>query len=455
MSSYTSLTQKSIPSLLWTYARPSMFASLITGLYGIVDGIFVGQKMGPPGLAAITLAFPIISFLIAIGCLFSIGTSIVVNHSLAGRNKHEAKRYIVVGLKMLLIAGLLTTLASFFTSEIMAFLGKGTDGYVVDLSQSFVSVILAGSLIYMAPIFFNDLLKNLGHPKLAMMGMILGTVVNIILDYIFIFILDLELVGAAVATLSGQFIAFLFIYFFIRKNHVFKLKLEKAGKNLSMAFKIIKTGCPSFVIQISTMALLLIHNRLFLHYGNELYVSAFGIIGYALSAYWLISNGFVGGTQPILSHNYIKNLNSRVRKTLKLTFIFVISFSLVYSLLFYIFPDQIIAIFSKHDIQLYNITKLGFKLVMYALPFAGINVISAMYFQSIGKNKTSIFLAVSRVVFFMIPLILILPKTLGVNGIFLIIPLSEVFTSVLSITFIYKNLTKDNSYFTVNHNVET
>lgn len=446
------LIKKKIHSLLWIYARPSMFTSLITGLYGIIDGIFIGQKIGPAGLAAITLAFPIISSLIAVGCLISIGTSILANRSLANKRNYQTKNYIMVGLLILFILGLIFTLSSFFTPQIMDILGKGSDNYIIDLSQSFVSIILLGSIIYMAPIFFADLLKNLGKPKEAMLGMILGTIINIILDFLFIFKLNLELVGAAIATLTGQFFAFLFLYLFVRRFSVWKIKLKRIKRMFVSSFGIIKTGLASFIIQISTAFLLVIHNRLFLHYGNELYVSIFGIIGYALSAYWLIVNGFVGGAQPILSHNYAKDINERVRKALKLTFLFVLSFSIIYSLVFYIFPNQIISIFSKHNIQLFNITNQAFKLVMYAFPFAGINVISVMYFQAIGKNRISIFLASSRIIFFMIPLILLLPGFLGVNGIFLIVPLSEVLTSIISIIFIRYNLANDITYFMVTKN---
>lgn len=301
----------------------------------------------------------------------------------------------------------------------------------------------------MAPIFFTDLLKNLGKPKEAMFGMILGTFINILLDYILIIRFDLELVGAAIATLSGQFCAFLFLYLFARKFPVWKLKLKKIKGSILAFFNIIKTGFTSFLMQLTTLLLLVVHNRLFLHFGNELYVSSFGIIGYAFSAYWLIVNGFVGGTQPILSHNYIKESNNRVRKTLKMTLLFVLIFSTIYSLLFYIFPEQITSIFSQHNSELFNITRTGFRLVMFALPFAGFNVVTTIYFQAIGKNKISIFLAVSRVIFFMIPFILLLPKLLGVNGIYLIIPLSEVFASVISLFFIRYNLKHDIKYIRI------
>ncbi len=440
------LEEKSIPALLWLYARPSMFASLITGLYGIIDGIFIGQKLGPAGIAAITLAFPITSLLIGIGVLISIGTSILINKNIASGNHEMARTYIFKGINLFFLFSFITTIGAFFAPQIMSILGKGTNAYIVDLSQSFISVLLFGSVIYLAPIFLNDILKNLGKPREAMFAMIAGTITNIILDYIFIFIFNMELVGAAIATITGQLVASLVIFLFIRKHSIWKIKRNKYHLKYMSYLNIIKTGFTSFIIQVSTMLILVIHNRLFLQYGHELYVSSFGIIGYALTAFWLLINGFVSGSQPIISFNHAIASGHRVRKTVKISFVFIIGFSTFFSLLFYIFPEQIISIFSQHDPQLYNITKRGFYLVMYALPFAGINVLVAMYFQSIGKSKTSIFLAVSRVVFFMLPLILILPKMFGVNGIYLIVPFSEVGTAILSILFIKHNLDKGKVY---------
>lgn len=440
------LQEKSIPALLWLYARPSMFVSLIAGLYGIVDGIFIGRKLGPEGLAAITLAFPITSLLIGIGVLLSIGTSIIINRTMAAGNRELAKSYIFKGIRLYFIVTFITTISAFFAPQIMHLLGTGTNEYIVDLSRSFVSVLLFGSIIYMAPIFLNDLMKNLGKPKEAMFAMIAGTITNIILDYVFIFIFDLELVGAALATIVGQGVALILIIINIRNHSIWSVKRDRFNSRIRPYLQIIKTGFSSFVIQISTMILLLIHNRLFLFYGNELYVSSFGIIGYALTAFWLLINGFVGGSQPIISFNYAVELGHRVRKTLKISFMAILSFSIIYSILFYIFPEQIISIFSQHDVQLFNLTRRGFYLVMYALPFAGVNILVAMYFQSIGKSKTSIFLAVSRVIFFMLPLILFLPRVMGVDGIYLIVPLSEVGTSIVSIIFLRHNLTKGKIY---------
>ena len=440
------LINKSVPGLLWIYARPAMLASLITGLYGIIDGIFIGQKMGSAGIAAITLAFPITTFLIGIGVLLGTGTSIPVSRYLAlGRERH-ARGVIRRGLRLFFLFGALLSLGGFFSSTVMHLLGKGSDTNVVDLAQSFVSILLFGSLIYMAPIFFSELLKNLGKPKAAMIAMICGTVTTIVLDYLLIFLANLEMLGAALATISGQLVAFLLILFFIRSHPLWQVRTAEVKVRLRSYLEILRTGFTSFVIQLSTMALLLVHNRLFLHYGDETYVSSFGIIGYALTAYWLLINGFVGGTQPIVSYNFASSLLGRVRRVLKLNLIFILCFSVLYSLLFYLFPDVIISIFSGRDIGLMVITRRGFYLVMYALPFAGINILAAMYFQAIGKVRTSIFLVVSRVVFFMIPLILILPARLGVNGIYLIVPLSEVGTSLVSMGFLYYNLYRSRTY---------
>lgn len=440
------LLKESIPSLLWVYVRPAMFASLITGLYGIIDGIFIGQKMGPSGIAAITLAFPITTFLIGLGVLVSVGTSIAVSRNMAAGKEDMANTYIRKGLLMFFIMALLTTLAGFFTPEVMTLLGKGSDNYVVALAQSFVSILLFGSFIYMAPIFLSDLLKNLGKPKEAMLAMIAGTLTTIVLDYIFIFLLELEMAGAALATIMGQLMAAFILLLLMRRQPIARVQPNRIRERYRSFLTILKGGLTSFIIQLSTMALLLVHNRLFLLYGNELYVSSFGIIGYALTAFWLLVNGFVGGTQPIVSYNHALNHRARVDNTLRLTFILVTGFSIAYALLFYIFPNQIIGIFSSHDVQLLNLTRKGFFLVMYALPFAGINIQVAMYFQAIGKTKTSAFLSLGRVVFFMIPLLLILPKLFSVNGIYLIVPLSEFFTAILSVAFLRHHQKENKKY---------
>lgn len=443
------LLRKSIPSLLWIYARPSMFASLITGLYGIIDGIFIGQKMGPAGIAAITLAFPVTTFLIAMGALLSIGTSIQVNRQLAAGHPDIARTYIKKGLNLFLLLGLTLTALALLTPSIMGILGKGTNQYVVDLAQSFISILLFGSFLYMAPILTSDLLKNLGKPREAMFSMILGTLTTIALDYLFIFRLDLEMVGAALATLAGQLIALLVSLFFLRRCEIWASTPNIFHHPLRTYWDILKTGFSTFVIQISTMLLLLVHNRLFLYLGNELYVSSFGIIGYGLMAYWMLTNGYAGGAQPIISYNQAIGEKGRVHNVLRLSLLLVTVFSILYSLLFYLFPHQIIAIFSQHDVQLYNLTRTGFRLVMFALPFAGINVIAAMYFQAIGKARISLFLALGRVLFFMVPLIFLLPRLFQVQGIYLIVPLSEVFTAALSILFLVRNVRSKTHYIPI------
>ena len=440
------LTSRSVPGLLWLYARPSMLVSLITGLYGIIDGIFIGQKMGAPGIAAITLAFPATTFLIGVGVLVGAGTAIPMSKNLALGRDAQARQLIGRGLRLYLFFGFVLTLAGFSSPWLMHLLGKGNDVTVVALAQSFVTVLLFGSLIYLAPIFFTELLKNLGKPRAAMASMIAGTLVTIALDYLLIFQADLKMIGAALATLAGQLTAFLLVLFFLRNHPVWKAVSAEGKAAFSSYAGILRAGLPSLVIQLSTMALLLVHNRLFLHYGNELYVSSFGIIGYGLTAYWLLVNGFVGGTQPILSYNHAAGLEARVRKVLKLTLAFVLLFSLSYSLLFYLFPDQIVAVFSGRDASLTEITRRGFFLVMYALPFAGINVLSSTYFQALGKVKSSLFLVLSRGVFFLVPLIFLLPRVFGVTGIYLIVPLSEVGTALLSASFLLAALRKSRRY---------
>ena len=180
------------------------------------------------------------------------------------------------------------------------------------------------------------------------------------------------------------------------------------------------------------MLLLIIHNQLFLHYGNELYVSSFGVIGYGITVFWIVTMGFAGGAQPILSYNFSANLIDRTRKITKRGYCFTVGFAIIYMLFFYLFPTQIASLFT-HDPTLIEMTKKAIYLMMYALPFAAYNIFTATYFQSIGHTKKAICLTGGRVLLLMIPLAAILPNIFGVNGIYLIIPFSEIGAFFISV----------------------
>lgn len=440
--------EKNLTKLLLYYAKPSIFSLLIAGLYGIIDGIFVGQKIGPKGLSAITLAYPITSFLIAIGVLIGVGAAVFISRNIASKNMAVAKSYLLKGLVLFVISSILLFTLSFFTSNIMYLLGKGTDADVVQMAETFVRVLLIGSPIYIAPIIFNDFLKNMGKPREAMISMLFGSITNIVLDFILIFVFDLRLLGAGIATVTGQFVAFLFMIYFSKTHPIWKIK-KKITKPLIGYFQIIHTGFTSFIIQITTMLLLIIHNQLFLHYGNELYVSSFGVIGYGITIFWMVTMGFAGGAQPIISYTFGANKIERTNKITKRGYLFTVGFSILYMLMFFIFPTQIASLFTQ-DQTLIAMTTKAIYLMMYALPFAAYNIFTATYFQSIGHTKKAVFLTAGRVVLFMLPFAIVLPQLLGVDGIYLIIPLSEIGTFFISLSMRLYHLKHITRYFTLN-----
>ena len=224
--------EKNLTKLLLYYAKPSIFSLLIAGLYGIIDGIFVGQKIGPKGLSAITLAYPITSFLIAIGVLIGVGTAVFISKNIASKNIPIAKSYLYKGLILFIVASIFLFSCSFFTSNIMVLLGKGTDAEVVLMAETFVRVLLIGSPIYIAPIIFNDLLKNMEKPREAMISMFFGSITNIVLDFLLVFVFDLRLLGAGIATVTGQLIAFLLMVYFSKNHIIWKIKKKKRNHSL-------------------------------------------------------------------------------------------------------------------------------------------------------------------------------------------------------------------------------
>ena len=208
----------------------------------------------------------------------------------------------------------------------MILLGKGTDTEVVVMAETFVRVLLIGSPIYIAPIIFNDLLKNMEKPREAMISMFFGSITNIILDFLLVFVFNLKLLGAGIATVTGQLIAFILMIYFSKSHIIWRTK-RKIKNPLTGYFQIIQTGFTSFIIQITTMLLLIIHNQLFLHYGNELYVSSFGA-----------------------------NLMDKTKKIAKRGYGFTVGFAFIYMLVFYLFPTQIASLFT-HDPTLIEMTK--------------------------------------------------------------------------------------------------
>ncbi|PAV11553.1 MATE family efflux transporter [Methanosarcina spelaei] len=438
MTDEREMRSASIGKLFLKFVLPATIGLIVAGIQGVIDGFFVGNAVGSQGLAGITLAFPALLAIIAVGQMIGIGTSSLVALALGRTDRQKAIRLIHNAFPLLLLAGIgLTVIGLAFSDSYLRFLGAS--GPVFDMANSYLRVLFSGSVLLTMSIALEPLVRNDGKPRLAMICVVASVFVNMILDYLFVMRMGMGVKGAAIATviafsLSGILLA---LYFFSRWAGL-RLKPSSLSLESRIIIRIMKAGFPSFAMQFSTFVLLIANEYMLLSYGSELAVSGYGIIGYVFSIFSLIFEGIAVGTQPIIGFNYGARCYSRVAGTLKIAVISCFVTGLIGFMLLSMYPEQFILIFNRDSPELMEITLNGMKIFVFALLTHGIVMLGSVYFQSINKIRYSLFIQLGTVFFFLLPLLWILPSLLDLNGVWLATPAAEFLMSLVVIGLLWK-----------------
>ncbi len=415
----------SIGKLFLKFALPATIGFIVAGIQGVIDGFFIGNAVGSQGLAGVTLAFPALIAIVAVGHMIGIGTSSLVALARGRGDLQEALRLVHNAFPLLLLAGIgLTAFGLAFSDSYLRLLGAS--GTAFAMANAYLRVLFAGSVFMLLAIALDPLVRNDGKPGFAMICLVVGVLINLGLDYIFVMRMGMGVTGAAVATVIAFSISgiLLSLYLFsrwagLRLNHrAFCLEPRTI-------IKIMKIGLPSFAMQFSTFFLLFTNNYMLLRYGSELAVSGYGIIGYVFSIFSLIFEGIAVGTQPIIGFNYGARCYSRVAGTLKMAFISCLGTGAAGFLFLSIFPEQVIRIFNHDSPELLEITLNGMEIFIFSLLAQGTVMLGSVYFQSINKVRSALFIQLGKVFLFLLPLLLILPPLLGLNGVWLATPAAE------------------------------
>ncbi len=428
----------SLEKLFLKFTIPATIGLVVAGIQGIINGFFIGNAVGSQGLAATTLAYSALVAIVAIAHMIGVGTSSLVALALGKADRQEALKLIHNAFPLLLLTGIgLTAFGLVFSGSYLRLLGAS--GPVFDMANTYLRIIFAGSVFILLSLALDPLVRNDGKPRLSMMCLTTAVLINIGLDYLFIMRMGMGIVGAAVSMI----IAFAFsgillsLYFFSRWAGL-RLKPRSLCLKLGITLGIMKTGLPSFAMQFSTFFLLFANNYMLLRYGSELAVTAYGIIGYVFSIFSFIFEGVALGTQPIIGFNYGARCYSRVARTLKMAVISCLGIGAVGLLLLSIFPEQIIHIFNHDSTELLAITLNGMGIFMFT-PFAqGTVMLSSVYFQSINRSSTALFIQIGKIFLFLLPLLWILPPLLGLNGIWLATPTAEFLMFLVVLGLLWK-----------------
>jgi putative MATE family efflux protein len=413
---------------------------LVNLLYNTVDRIYIGRGVDPLGIAGISVAMPLMMVGTALALLIGAGSNAIFSIRLGGGHKDEAEK--IMGhafILLLLTSALFVVLSQIFLDQITVHV-LGASEVILPYAKSYLRIILCGAVFNTMGTGLSYFIRSDGHPRTAMYTQLIGAVINIVLDPIFIFVFKWGIVGAAWATIIAQFISFAWVmHYFNSKSTRLRFRIKKMKPEKKLSLKIFSLGFAPFSRQIAMSFVLGLLNHSLYFYGGDIAVTANGIVYSILSLISMPLQGLTQGSQPIIGYNYGAKLYSRVRKAYLWTILSGFIFTVVAYAFLQLFPQILFGIFTSEKGALLEIGIKGMRISMLLLPIVGFQMISANYFQSIGKPLQSILMGLSRQVFGYIPLLLLLPRIWGLNGVFYAMPVSDFLSAILAFILILRD----------------
>lgn len=437
MTKNLDLRNGDIGKLLWEFSLPAIIGVLVNALYNIVARIFVGRGIGSVAIAATTVAFPIMIITMAVAMLIGVGATALISIRLGQHKKQEAE--IIAGnatLLLILLPLILSGVYFLFSDPILTLFGASQE--VLPYARDYIHIIMMGAVPGAISFGMSNFIRAEGNPRFAMLTQIIGAVINIVLNYVFIFHLGLGIKGAALGTIIAQTVsAILVLGYFLQGRSQIRIILKNLKPQFPIVVKIVSIGFAPFAMQMANSVQQTILNNTLMAYGGDLALSAVGII---MSVAMLLVMPIVGisqGAQPLIGFNYGAKQFERVQETLKKgimagTFLAVLGYFLVQTC-----ATPIVALFSKGDTALTKLTVHALVTFLAVLPIIGFQIVGANYFQAVGKPVQATILSLSRQVLFLIPLLLILPNFWGIEGVWRTVPIADSLSVILTASFLF------------------
>jgi putative MATE family efflux protein len=435
MMNKTILDDDRIGLLLFKLSVPAFIGIFVITLYNIIDTVFVGRYVGSLGIAGLSIVFPLQMISLGIGQLTGMGGASLISRLIGAGNMSGSQRALGNALVSAVFLSVILAIVGYANPDFWLRL-MGASENILPYARDYMQLILVGLIFQTLGMTFSFLTRAEGNARVSMFGMIIGAVVNIALDALFIIALDMGIFGAALATVIAQIISILYYlsYYFSGKS---LLKIH-AG-DLVPDWKILKgifaIGVSAFAMSLTVSLSAILVNRTLLVYGGDIAISAYGIINRIIM--FAIMPGIVigQGLQPILGFNYGAGRYDRGLRVIKIGLISASVFSVVVFLILYFLPEPFIRIFTIEN-ELIISGEYAARRVFAALFLVGFSITSSIIFQSLGKAIESFITTISRPVLFLIPLLLILPGFLQLDGVWLSFPIADVLAFLLTLALI-------------------
>ena len=439
MSNQKYLAEESIGKLLLKYSIPAIIGMLVNALYNIVDRMFIGRipEVGSLALTGVGITMPIMSILLAFGMLIGIGSTANISLNLGRGKKDVAEKLIGSAVTLSLIVGIaITAIGLIFINPILNIFGASSN--TLFYAKEYITVILVGSTFNILSFALNSTVRADGNPKMASFTMIVGCLTNVVLDYVFVFMFNMGIKGAAFATVISQALTFFIIlYYYTKGKSNLKLKIPNLKLQKSLIMMTFAIGIAPFATQIANSLVQVVANNALKTYGNDLAIGAMTVISSLNMVFMMPIFGINQGCQPIIGFNYGARKFERAKKTFIYATIAATIICSIGGILIQLFPQLAISIFNN-DAELTGLAVKGLRIYLLMMPIVGINIVATSYYQSVGKAKMSMFVSLLRQVILLIPFTLILPTFMGLDGVWAAGACADLLSVVITIILIAK-----------------
>ncbi len=384
--------------LFWRYVTPTVAAMLITGIYVTIDGIFVGHVLGQDGMAGLMLAYPICAVLYAVGALIGMGASSLVSFYLGQGNPAKARHIVGNALVMVLLASaVLSFIGIRYGQPMLAWMGA--EGEIFTAGLSYLQAYAWLGVFAVLSMAFSSLLRNDGRPGFVTLIMVVGGLLNVLLDYLLMVVFPFGLAGVATATMLSQAVTGLAcLWHFFTPRSQLRISWDTLRPDLRLMGETVRLGISSFLMYLYLSVVLALHNKALLAVGTSLHVAAYGVISYTEAFFYLVFEGIAMGIQPIASFNAGAGHWRRVLRIRNLALGVTLGIALCAMIPLYLWPEAAVYLFAGDNATLLPVASLGIWLYFWGLPMEGLLLVGATYFQAINRARIASLLTGGKLV---------------------------------------------------------
>ena len=401
-------------------------------VYNVVDRAFVGHWGGTEAIAGVAVCFPYMLVQLAFSMLVGFGAGAVVSIRLGERKKEEAERVLSAALVLLVtISAVLTVLALLLIDPILK--ASAASEAVLPYARDYLQIIAAGTIFQMVGFGLNAVIRGEGNPKVAMMTLLISVLLNILLAPLLIFVFRWGMRGAAMATVVSQAVSGTWVvWYFFRGSSLLKFRFRRFRLERRVLGAIVAVGSPQFAMQMASAVMYSLLNRQAGYYGGDMAISVMNIIWALVLIVGMPVFGLNQGSQPVIGYNYGARQFDRVKRALLTAVLAASCITVLGFVVAMTIPSQFVRLFDRDNDRLAEMGAHAIRLSLVMFPVIGFQVISAGYFQAVGKPKHAMFLSLSRQVLILIPAILVLPLWFGLDGVWAALPTADSLSSLIT-----------------------